>query len=64
MRTNEEYWEKFLDIQLETTSFDNVMEMFDISPHEAFEVLISSGLVDEELLEDLAGIREFNAHGE
>lgn len=55
MRTNEPYWEVYLD----TTPIETILEQFDVTPHEAFEVLISSGLIDEELLKEMLGVREF-----
>lgn len=54
MRTNEPYWETYLD----TTPLENILEQFDVTPHEAFEVLISSGLIDEELLKEMLGVQE------
>ncbi len=53
MRTNEEYWEDFLNLYLEDRPFEDLLELFDVSPHEAFEVLISVGLVNEETLKEI-----------
>lgn len=60
MRVNEPYWEEFLENYLETDTFENLIEYFDVTPFEAFSVLISSGLVDEEVLWELMGTREFD----
>jgi hypothetical protein len=45
--------ETFLDARLEDYAFEEVLEEFDITPLEAFVVLFDSGLIDEELLEEL-----------
>jgi hypothetical protein len=54
MRTNEIYWEEFLDTYLETDSFESLLEHFNITPHEVFEILVDSGQIDETLLKELA----------
>lgn len=56
-RYNEKYWEAFLENFLEDNTFENVMEYFDVTPFEAFDVLIKSGLIDEEVLWELMGVR-------
>jgi hypothetical protein len=53
MRTNEFYWEDFLDLYLEDRPFEDLLEQFDVTPHEAFEVLIDRGLIDEEVLKEV-----------
>jgi hypothetical protein len=40
--------EEWLDLMLEDESFEDVLERFNITPHEAFEILIREGLIDEQ----------------
>jgi len=47
--------EEFLYMMLESEDFETFLERFDITPDQAFNVLINAGLVDEELLETLMG---------
>lgn len=61
MRTNEPIWEEFLDTYLETDSLENLLEQFNITPQEAFEVLLSGGYIDETLLKEIARISD-SAH--
>ncbi|WP_291394969.1 hypothetical protein [Acinetobacter sp.] len=43
--------EEFVELYLESGTFEELLEEFNITPLEAFEVLIANGLIDEELLE-------------
>lgn len=43
--------EEFIETYLETGTFEELLEEFNITPLEAFEVLLENGLIDEELLE-------------
>jgi hypothetical protein len=45
----EELLDHFLDIE----TLEELLERFDVSPYEAFEVLFDSGLIDEELINEL-----------
>lgn len=45
--------ESFVELFLETGTFEELLELFDITPLEAFEVLFEEGLIDEDLLERL-----------
>lgn len=45
--------EEFLDKYLEDFTFEEILEMFDVTPLEAFETLFEEGLIDEELLMEL-----------
>lgn len=44
--------ESFLDKFLEEYTFEEILEMFNVTPHEAFELLYEEGLIDEDLLEE------------
>lgn len=43
--------EEFVDLYLEDNTFEDLLEYFDISTYDAFDVLFENGLIDEELLE-------------
>lgn len=45
--------EAFLDKYLEDYSFEEILEMFDVSVYEVFEMLYDQGQLDPELLERL-----------
>ena len=45
--------EEFIERYLEDYTFEEILEMFDVTPVEAFEVLFDEGLIDEELLDRL-----------
>lgn len=44
--------ETFLDLYLEDYSFDDILEMFDVTPLECFYTMFEEGLIDEELLDE------------
>jgi len=46
----EEFIEKYID---DDYSFEEILEMFDVTVTEAFEVLFNEGLIDEDLLDRL-----------
>lgn len=48
--------EDWVTLMLEDETFEELLERFNISVHEAFETLISAGLVDEELLKEMVGM--------
>ena len=52
-----EPWENFVDTFLETGTLEELLEHFDITPFEAFTVLLGNGLIDERTLEELSGGR-------
>lgn len=41
--------EEWLEMMLEDESFEDILERFNVTPHEAFEILIREGLIDEDL---------------
>lgn len=49
--------EDIVELALEDMSFEELLEQFDISAHEAFYCLFSNGLIDPELLEEMYGVR-------
>jgi hypothetical protein len=40
--------EQWLSMMLETESFEDILERFDLTPEEVFERLFQEGLIDEE----------------
>lgn len=50
---NSKQLERVLDDQLEDNSFEEVLEMFDLTPFEVFEILYDEGLLEESILERL-----------
>lgn len=52
---NEKTWiEDFLDLYLEDNTLEDLLEHFNVTPIEAFQTLFDSGLIDEELLKEIA----------
>lgn len=49
--------EKMFNILYGYYDFEEVLEFFDVTPQEAFEVLFTSGLISEETLRDLTAMR-------
>lgn len=46
--------EEFVDLFLEEGSLEDLLEVFDVTPQEAFEVLFNQGLIDEDLLSEMS----------
>lgn len=42
--------EEFIDKYSEDHTFEEILEMFDVTPLEAFVILFEEGMIDEELL--------------
>lgn len=46
--------EDVISLALEDMYFEDILEMFDLSPSEVFVLLYQAGKIDEEVLENLA----------
>lgn len=42
--------ERWLDVMLQEESFEDILERFNLTPHEAMEILFEAGFIDEELI--------------
>lgn len=47
----------FLALELEERSFEEILEDYDLSPYEVFQMLYQNGMLDDEILE-----ARFNAY--
>lgn len=45
--------EDAISIELETRSFEEILEDFDLTPQEVFWRLFQAGIIDQELLENM-----------
>jgi uncharacterized protein (DUF433 family) len=51
MKMNQIKREKVLEDYLEDNSFEDFLEMFDLTPSEVLQVLYTEGMIDDEILE-------------
>jgi hypothetical protein len=49
--------EEFVDLFLEDAAVEDLLEYFDISVYDAFELLFAEGYIDEELIDEYLGKR-------
>lgn len=52
--------EDFVDLYLENNTLEDLLEQFNITPLEAIQCMFDSGLLDEELLKELARTTEID----
>jgi len=48
---NKRELEDFVSLALEEKSFEDVLEIFDLTPQEVFVLLYNNGMIDDEILE-------------
>lgn len=44
--------DEWLSRELETELFEDILERFDLTPQEVFQILFDQGLIDSELMND------------